>query len=330
MNILYCLLNLITCVILGFILFFSFRQFNLEITHSIVLTGLILLVLIVVEIIIVLFLMGYNAIENFKSVSIQRSNNQNCKVISPPDNINNQCSNTPDVTSNLIDNEKINKKDFLANRDMPDVIDHPANDNFVWGTRKGYVGYDDRMGYGGMYYDQHPDYNKYHHSNQDDKIYNTGAHLGGKRTGPGSDDGVSTFRDFLRKKETRARTTDGFVGPYQTVGELSQVLKTTDNQRRITGPLDDELPYSDYNHLPVGAGYKSHDYEYGYSYIPPEKWYPQPPRPPICVTEKRCPVCPVFTDGLGADLKEWHSSRRVHQPDRINIEYIQDKLNAGR
>ena len=102
------------------------------------------------------------------------------------------------------------------------------------------------------------------------------------------------------------------------------------NRRVIEGELDDELPYSDYNHLPVAAGYKSHAYEYGYSMIPPEKWFKQPVRPPICVTEKRCPTMPSYTTGVPVDTMEWHSSRRVTQPDMISVKYVQDKLNSGR
>ena len=102
------------------------------------------------------------------------------------------------------------------------------------------------------------------------------------------------------------------------------------NRRVIEGELDDELPYSDYNHLPMAAGYKSHAHEYGYSFIPPEKWFPQRPRPPICVTEKRCPTLPSYTTGVPMDTKEWHSSRRVTHPDTISVEYVQDKLNSGR
>lgn len=94
--------------------------------------------------------------------------------------------------------------------------------------------------------------------------------------------------------------------------------------------IDNEMEYSDYNHLPIAEGYKSKDYEYGYSFLPPEKWYPQPPNPPVCVSEKKCPVCPVYTTGAPVDVKEWKSSTRVTPPDNYNVKYIKDKLNSGR
>nr|QBK88850.1 MAG: hypothetical protein LCMiAC01_05320 [Mimivirus LCMiAC01] len=140
---------------------------------------------------------------------------------------------------------------------------------------------------------------------------------------------------YKESVEDRARSTAGYKNIFQEGGKFGEGRraysgKGDQNRRIIEGTLDDELPYSDYNHLPVAAGYKSHDYEYGWSFLPPEKWYPQPPRPPICVTEKRCPICPIYTKGTPVDAKEWHSSRRVHPPDMINTAYISDKIASGR
>lgn len=100
--------------------------------------------------------------------------------------------------------------------------------------------------------------------------------------------------------------------------------------REKDGIIENELGYTDYNHIPLAEGYSNNDYEYGYSFLPPDKWYPQPPFPPVCVTEKKCPVCPVYTTGTPVDVKEWNSSRRITQPDRINVKYVEEKLNAGR
>jgi hypothetical protein len=98
--------------------------------------------------------------------------------------------------------------------------------------------------------------------------------------------------------------------------------------RANDGVLKNETQYSDYNSFPQNANTGS--FEYGYSFLPPSNWYPVPPHPPVCVTEKTCPVCPVFTSGTNADLKEWDSSRRVTQQDSINVNYVEEKLNSGR
>ena len=71
-------------------------------------------------------------------------------------------------------------------------------------------------------------------------------------------------------------------------------------------------------------------YEYGYSFIPPKHWYPPCKECPVCITDKKCPVCPVTTSGWPVDVKEWDNSRRVSPPDQINIDYVRDKLNAGK
>lgn len=99
--------------------------------------------------------------------------------------------------------------------------------------------------------------------------------------------------------------------------------------RAEAGVMKSEIQYTDYNILPV-APEDSKLYEYGYSFLPPEKWFPVPPHPPVCVTEKRSPVFPITTTGTPVDMKEWDSSRRVTQGDVINIDYARDKLNSGR
>jgi hypothetical protein len=207
----------------------------------------------------------------------------------------------------------------------------PANDDkYYWGTRYGQLGYDDRYGFGGMFYDEWPYYNRFR-NNDLKSLSNTGERYG-DTTKNGYEQAKELTANYDREQwiDERARTTDGYLGPYQEVGSKSGRTETTESRRRIEGTLDDELPYTDYNHLPVASGYKSHEAEFGWNFLPPEKWYPNPPRPPICVTEKRVPTMPVYTDQTTADLKEWHSSRRITPPDLISTDYIGEKLNSGR
>jgi hypothetical protein len=93
--------------------------------------------------------------------------------------------------------------------------------------------------------------------------------------------------------------------------------------------MKSEMQYTDYNILPITKE-DSKLYEYGYSFLPPEKWYPTPAHPPVCVSEKRSPVFPITTTGTPVDMKEWDSSRRITPGDVINIDYARDKLNSGR
>lgn len=119
--------------------------------------------------------------------------------------------------------------------------------------------------------------------------------------------------------------------------DYQEILKRLDEQgvsqngsRGADGTLNDERQYSSFHQLPMPDNYNKDSFEYGDSFLPPEKWYPQPPIPPVCVSEKRANVCPMLTSGAPIDVKEWNNSRRITGPDGINVKYIKDKLNSGR
>ncbi len=99
--------------------------------------------------------------------------------------------------------------------------------------------------------------------------------------------------------------------------------------RRDKGVIINESPYSDFYHVPL-SDYDTGSFEYGYSFLPPEKWYPQPANPPVCVVDKQCPVMPMYTTGVPIDVKEWHESRRITPSANINEKYVHEKLNSGR
>jgi hypothetical protein len=98
------------------------------------------------------------------------------------------------------------------------------------------------------------------------------------------------------------------------------------------GPMKkSEMEYNVISYHTVPPNYNTGNFEYGYSFLPPKDWYPTPPFPPMCVTDKQCPVCPSLTmGGSGAELKEWDSSRRVTPADEINVRYVKEKLNSGK
>lgn len=116
----------------------------------------------------------------------------------------------------------------------------------------------------------------------------------------------------------------------------SYIMKPYIDQNNRTGSrfrddvITNEMEYTDFNTLPVPADAANRDFDYGDSFLPPDKWYPVPPHPPVCVSEKRCPVCPITTTGTPVDVKEWDQSRRITPPDSINVKYVKEKLNSGR
>ena len=100
--------------------------------------------------------------------------------------------------------------------------------------------------------------------------------------------------------------------------------------RMENGILGSDMPYTDYNTLPIGAKIDTKVDDFSYSFLPPDRWYPIPPHPPVCVAEKQCPVCPMNTTGTVASLKEWGEVSRVTPGDQVNSTYINEKLNSGR
>jgi hypothetical protein len=100
--------------------------------------------------------------------------------------------------------------------------------------------------------------------------------------------------------------------------------------RMENGIMTNEMPYTDYNTLPIGAGIDSKVDDFSYTFLPPDRWYPIPPHPPVCIAEKQCPVCPISSSSEVATLKEWGEASRVTPGDQVNTTYLEEKLNSGR
>jgi hypothetical protein len=90
------------------------------------------------------------------------------------------------------------------------------------------------------------------------------------------------------------------------------------------GPrFHNEMVYTNtnpFNTVPLGTQL------YGYTYLPPENWFRAYERPPVCVTDQRCAVCPLADKGT-ADLMEFDTTNNVVGPDGINLRYAKKVLN---
>lgn len=148
--------------------------------------------------------------------------------------------------------------------------------------------------------------------------------IGSPETRPNSQSEVKSEAKPEAKPEEKSEEQNNYK-PITNSGQIERV-----GSRQEDGVITNDMPYTDYNTLPIGLGLNTHDYEYGDSFLPPDKWYPVPPHPPVCVTEKRCPVCPVFTTGSPVDVKDWNQTLRLSAPDNINTTFIKEKLNSGR
>lgn len=90
--------------------------------------------------------------------------------------------------------------------------------------------------------------------------------------------------------------------------------------------------YMSAHQLFIPTDYKTKPEDYGRNYIPPELWYKNNQRLnlPVCVPANgRCLIQDVPTIGFPVDSIEWHSSRKVLNPDGINTKYVREKLNTN-
>jgi hypothetical protein len=93
--------------------------------------------------------------------------------------------------------------------------------------------------------------------------------------------------------------------------------------------LNSELRYGDYNYIsPLNSGMTNSDY----TFVSPNNWFPVPPHPPVCVTNKQCTTCPIqISDGKDymswASLEDFDKARRFTGNMGINIDYVKNILN---
>lgn len=121
------------------------------------------------------------------------------------------------------------------------------------------------------------------------------------------------------EKMTNITNTPQTIPIIQTQPIIQETVKneTITSENKYTNILEEpnvyiptDKDYVNYNQLPMADNYNaSNDFEYGYSFLPPEKWYPEPSTPPICLTEKRSPITPSYTTGIPLDAKVWNSKK---------------------
>lgn len=106
-----------------------------------------------------------------------------------------------------------------------------------------------------------------------------------------------------------------------TYNRLNEQEKQAIN--KIKSKYRDDMVYTQTNPLntvPLGSQL------YGYTYMPPENWFRAYERPPVCITDKKCQVCPV-ADASIAGLLEFDSNTNTLGTMNINTDYINRVLN---
>ena len=121
------------------------------------------------------------------------------------------------------------------------------------------------------------------------------------------------------------------VRPYIKDGSkyYNKIFSESTNAPTAFEAQQNELKYGYYNYVgPLNKGMINKDY----TFIDPTNWYPIPPHPPVCVTNKRCTTCPIqMSDGKDymqfANLDQFNEARRFTGNMNINTEYIKNVLN---
>jgi hypothetical protein len=145
------------------------------------------------------------------------------------------------------------------------------------------------------------------------------------------------IQDEERKKSMETnlfRMSEGnrnVVNKYLSAGGkyYGDILTRSTNAPTRFEAAKDELKYGDFNYVaPLNKGMINPEY----TFISPSNWYPIPPHPPVCVTNKSCTTCPIMmSDGKDymqfASLDDFDKSRRFTGDMGINIDYVKNILN---
>lgn len=149
-------------------------------------------------------------------------------------------------------------------------------------------------------------------------------------------DGLQTEANKISEKNNLFKMAVGnqkVVRPYIKDGEkyYDTIFSVSTDAPTQIEAQNNELKYGYYNYIgPLNKGMINKDY----TFIEPTNWYPIPPHPPVCVTNKKCTTCPIqITDGRDymhfSNLDQFNEARRFTGNMNINTEYVKNVLNKS-
>ena len=133
------------------------------------------------------------------------------------------------------------------------------------------------------------------------------------------------------QQQTYQITSDVTINKPETAPDFSKpVVQTTTKQEAETS---NEMKYTELPpemHQPLGTydNTFTNDFDHGYTLLNTDKWSVPMRRPPVCIQEKECPVCPSMASGSLMYVKDFPMETKI--PEKINMEYVQDKINKMR
>jgi hypothetical protein len=89
---------------------------------------------------------------------------------------------------------------------------------------------------------------------------------------------------------------------------------------------NDDETFEDQSLKPLGENGNGFTNEWDHDYIllNTDKWAPSLKPPPVCKTEKKCPVCPNLTTGYPLMLRDFDSSRKITAPINADIKSMNE------
>ena len=112
---------------------------------------------------------------------------------------------------------------------------------------------------------------------------------------------------------------DELISDLEKLNNVSpEVVKTSNGQtKKVAGDMKySELPPQMYQ--PLGKAVSEWDLNNDYAILSTDKWRVPMPRPPVCINNAPCKVCPTNTSGYPLSVKQWDDSRRVTSGNDIN------------
>lgn len=127
-----------------------------------------------------------------------------------------------------------------------------------------------------------------------------------------------------------AKLISGAITTNDAIKSLEK-LRSIGRPKKVSKPKDrqNDMKYSDLPadyYKPLGDKI-ANQWDNEYTILNTDKWQVPQPRPPVCISNGPCKVCPTHTDGYGVNLKEWDDSRVVSN-HKINKKWAKDQAKS--
>ena len=126
------------------------------------------------------------------------------------------------------------------------------------------------------------------------------------------------------KLDSKLLTTEEIIESLEKLTREGKPRKNIAEKKIMNSMKYSERPEEDYE--PIGKGVS--DWSNEYTLLNTDKWKVPMTRPPVCISNANCKVCPTNTDGYPVGLKNWDNSRRVTNM-KINKKWANDQVDTS-